>query len=693
MCAGFVQRPRPARSPRRPRRLARGRMWLDSFGLDSAYDYDPVWQQVPSSSAWRPRFHSGRRSAGAAAARSRTTCYNHLGHFADGQPRAVPRRCSSAASPAASPTLNFAFLEGGVGWAATLYADLIGHWEKRNRDAMRHLDPAASTATLLARAARRSTAHARARRRPRRRCDVACAQSDPTTLDEWAAHAASSRREDILDLFVAALLLRLRGRRPDDRHGLQHQRLNPFGARLQRDVRLRHRPLGRPRHGARCSRRRGSWSTTSCITEADFQEFTFANPVRFVHGRNPDFFEGTVVEDAARRRRPRDGACRRDRPPAPRRRPSSTAPARPRPRRRRRPRRPRSSRSATSTSPRATRRSTPTGSSSRPASSTSTRTTTRSCCGTRRRAVAAARRDHGRRRQLRLLHRAARARTTPTTCMRMMAVVEGMPLDALRAGADVGLALVRRVPRSPRRHASAVNAGFLVGHSTLRRAVDGRRRGRPSAADRRRSSRRWSRCSHESLAAGALGFSSSLGEAHIDGDGHPVPVALRRRSTSSSRWRGACATTRAPRSSSSRRSARSPTSAWSSWPTCRSAAEPPAELEPARQPVAGRDLRAAARRVATSPRERRRARRRARAPRRACACAPATVLDGPARVRARCIALPDAERRAALRDPERAPPLERGDRQGGEPRPRRSATGDLIEIADAAARSRAVRRA
>ena len=49
------------------------------------------------------------------------------------------------------PDLNFAFLEGGVAWAAALYADLIGHWEKRNLAALRrHLDPALSIATLMA---------------------------------------------------------------------------------------------------------------------------------------------------------------------------------------------------------------------------------------------------------------------------------------------------------------------------------------------------------------------------------------------------------------------------------------------------------------------------------------------------------------------------------------------------------------
>jgi len=32
--------------------------------------------------------------------------------------------------------LRFAFLEGGMSWARSLYSELIGHWSKRNCAAM-----------------------------------------------------------------------------------------------------------------------------------------------------------------------------------------------------------------------------------------------------------------------------------------------------------------------------------------------------------------------------------------------------------------------------------------------------------------------------------------------------------------------------------------------------------------------------
>lgn len=102
----------------------------------------------------------------------------------------------------------------------------------------------------------------------------------------------------------------------------------------------------------------------------------------------------------------------------------------------------------------------------------------------------------------------------------MMAVVEGIPRQALAGGGpwswgtfgeyldrvDTGL---------------SVNAGFLVGHSTVRRVVMGEAAGRDQANPAQVAA--MVRLVEESLDGGALGFSSSLGEGHMDGDHRPVP--------------------------------------------------------------------------------------------------------------------------------------------------------------------------
>jgi len=103
---------------------------------------------------------------------------------------------------------------------------------------------------------------------------------------------------------------------------------------------------------------------------------------------------------------------------------------------------------------------------------------------------------------------------------RMLARVEGMPLDALRAGLDwqwssFGDWLKRFDDRI------AVNAGFLVGHSALRLAAMGEDaiggQATPAHIERMVA------LLHEALADGALGFSTSQSQTHNDGSGQPVP--------------------------------------------------------------------------------------------------------------------------------------------------------------------------
>jgi N-acyl-D-aspartate/D-glutamate deacylase len=103
---------------------------------------------------------------------------------------------------------------------------------------------------------------------------------------------------------------------------------------------------------------------------------------------------------------------------------------------------------------------------------------------------------------------------------RMMAVVEGMPLEALEKGLDwswrgFGDWLGRFEGKM------AVNAGFLVGHCALRRNVMGERavghQASPAEIEQMKTLLR------ASLAAGGLGLSTTRSFTHSDGDGQPVP--------------------------------------------------------------------------------------------------------------------------------------------------------------------------
>jgi N-acyl-D-aspartate/D-glutamate deacylase len=104
--------------------------------------------------------------------------------------------------------------------------------------------------------------------------------------------------------------------------------------------------------------------------------------------------------------------------------------------------------------------------------------------------------------------------------MPMLAKVEGMPLQSLRDG----------VPWSWRTTAEyldaldgrlVINAGFMVGHSAIRRVVMGEAANeRASTADELEEMVRLLR---DGLSVGGFGFSTTTSDTHNDGDGRPVP--------------------------------------------------------------------------------------------------------------------------------------------------------------------------
>jgi N-acyl-D-aspartate/D-glutamate deacylase len=106
---------------------------------------------------------------------------------------------------------------------------------------------------------------------------------------------------------------------------------------------------------------------------------------------------------------------------------------------------------------------------------------------------------------------------------RMMAKVEGMPLAALEQGVPWGWGTFGDYLDGLEAIGGlAVNAGFLLGHSALRRYVVGEEANERAATDAELD--RLRAVLGDGLRSGALGFSTDISTAHSDGDGRPVPA-------------------------------------------------------------------------------------------------------------------------------------------------------------------------
>jgi predicted TIM-barrel fold metal-dependent hydrolase len=283
----------PATAPQSPYLWPGQSHWTDTFGLDSEYDYDPVWEAFRRH-GYAVTSHGGMAIPVNVYTSTTSFTYNHLGSFA----QMMYPLCKSLYLGGVTrrfPDLPFAFLECGVSWACSLLVDLVEHWEKRNVEALQATRPDLLDTAEVERLLRAHPGRLLDRLEGNLSDlvrDLARPDAVPDEVDEWI-HLGITTETDIRDLFVPNFYF---GCEADDRTAaFAFSPANAFHARLNAvfssdighwDVRHMNRVVSE------------AWGLVDdgVFSEEDFRDFVFANPARLYLSANPDFFAGTAVE-------------------------------------------------------------------------------------------------------------------------------------------------------------------------------------------------------------------------------------------------------------------------------------------------------------------------------------------------------------------------------------------------------------
>jgi predicted TIM-barrel fold metal-dependent hydrolase len=286
---GFVPRPIADVAEQAPE-VAHLATRLDYFGIDSDYDYDAVWATC-AELRLAPTFHSG---SGLRAGRSVSNyTYNHVGSIAQAQ-EGLAKALFLGGVTRRFPMLNFGFLECGAAWACSLLSDLVGHFHKRSLEAMAYVDPANLDLPALMGLIEQYGDEFTVRHLDRARAfyDRPFAPL-PQRDDFWQVHPRDAA--EVVSLFVPRFYIGCEADDPSVAWAF-NTKVNP----------------GRSKIRAMFGSDVGHWDVTDVgdvvveawelvedglITEDDFREFVFCNPVGLHTGTNPDFFVGTRVED------------------------------------------------------------------------------------------------------------------------------------------------------------------------------------------------------------------------------------------------------------------------------------------------------------------------------------------------------------------------------------------------------------
>ena len=294
MMGSLIRRPIPALVQEHPE-AAKFVEWYDPIAIDSEHDYEPVWAKLRELRI-PPSFHNGARSILLRNSPS-NFCYNHIGHFASAS-EAMAKAIFFGGVTRRFPELNFAFLEGGAGWACSLYADLIGHWEKRKRDALENTNPARlDRSGLLALAEKYGKPTViEAVRRGDGLDDNGDGTGGVEDLDDYSRCKITSK-QDFHDLYVKRFYFGCEADDPINAWAF-NRKANPGSARLNAffSSDIGHFDVPDMTHVVPEAY---ELVEHGLLNDDDFRNFMFANAVRFWGELNPDFFKGTVVEKPA----------------------------------------------------------------------------------------------------------------------------------------------------------------------------------------------------------------------------------------------------------------------------------------------------------------------------------------------------------------------------------------------------------
>jgi Amidohydrolase len=275
---------------------AKAAWYCDNIALDSPYDYEPLWQRCVDLGVAVTQHAGSSRWSDRASITNFT--YNHVGHFAEAN-HAFARGVFLGGVPRRFPTLNFGFMEGGVSWACQMVGDMIEHWEKRRRAGLQY--PGATDIGELKRLIERY-GDAQLKANADKLIGSLDAFRPETGLDELAKPehitddfeaAGINSKADIREVFTRNFYF---GCEADDRATLW-----AFDPRM--GVRLR------PVFSSDFTHfdvpdfedvipEAYELVEKGYINEQDFREFTFSNAASLHTGNNPEFFKGTVVEQA-----------------------------------------------------------------------------------------------------------------------------------------------------------------------------------------------------------------------------------------------------------------------------------------------------------------------------------------------------------------------------------------------------------